>query len=200
MDNLNKIDFSSDEQLKEAQESFYIAQEVLRRINRVVTEIKDDLKGEKEGNANDLNKIKLGIRKKRYDLNQIQRKIKKLKNRAKSHKKAIDQWKQWYKAIRKGDKSEERKKLSNEINRRAAEIKRIEEKIGNSFPTKAKIREEIDNLEIKLLVFEQTKFEGPVNQDPRLLDLLKQQQEAEKFLESARIKLENIKNQAEVGG
>lgn len=198
MEKSNMIEEVPEDSLKEAQDSFQIAQNVLEKLNRIVTEIKDDLKAEREGSPIDVNKIKTELRKKRHEKDLIETKIEKLKERSRNHKKAISQWKQWYESITEEDKTEEREKLSSEINHRAAEIKIIEEEIGKSFPIETKINEEIDILVLKEHIFGQDKFDGPIDDDPRLSLLLTQQKEAKNLLESARANFENLKKQTEV--
>jgi len=193
----SNIEDETEESLKEAQISFEIDQYVADRLNRVVLEIKDDLKGEREGKPIDVNAIKTELRKKRYERDEINAKIEKLKERSRNHKKAITQWKQWYEGIEEEDKTEERKKLVNEINRRAAEIKKIEEEIGQSFPIETKVREEIEILELKIKILEQEKFDGPIDDDPRLTPLLTQQKKAKQSLESTRVNFEKLRKKRE---
>ncbi|MEJ2249686.1 MAG: hypothetical protein P8Y97_08505 [Candidatus Lokiarchaeota archaeon] len=126
---LNLIEDTTEDSLREAQDSYKTAKNVLEKVNQIVTEIKDDLKEEREGSPIDVNKIKAELRKKRHEKDQIKRKIEKLKQRSRNHKDAISQWKQWYETINEEDKTEEREKLMSEINRRAAEIKTIEEEM-----------------------------------------------------------------------
>lgn len=191
---LNLIEDTTEDSLREAQDSYKTAKNVLEKVNQIVTEIKDDLKEEREGSPIDVNKIKAELRKKRHEKDQIKRKIEKLKQRSRNHKDAISQWKQWYETINEEDKTEEREKLMSEINRRAAEIKTIEEEIGKSFPIEKKISEEIDILELKEQIFRQ---DVSITADQRLSDLLIQQKKAENLLESARQDLENIKKKTE---
>ena len=187
--------------LEKTRESYRIAKEVYRGIDQIVEEIKADLKMEREGIPKDKNKIKTEILKKQYESNKIQRESEKLKIRAKYHKGAIDQWKRWHESITEDDKTQEKEKMLSEINRRGAEIKKIEEEIGMLFLKETKIKEEIDKLNIKLQIFDQDRVDGPIEQDPRLVVLLNQQQEAKIALESAHMELKNLKkerNQAEV--
>lgn len=193
----SNIEDGTEESLKEAQISFEIEQHVADRLNRVVLEIKDDLKAEREGKPIDVNAIKTELRKKRYKRDEINTKIEKLKERSRNHKKAISQWKQWYEGIDEVDKTEKRNKLVSEINRRAAEIKKIEEEIGQSFPIEAKIREEIEILELKIKILEQDKFDGPIDDDPRFSPLLTQQKKVKQSLESTRVNFEKLRRKRE---
>ena len=193
----SNIEDGTEESLKEAQISFEIEKHVSNRLNRVVLEIKDDLKAEREGKPIDVNALKTELRKKRYERDEINTKIEKLKESSRNHKKAISQWKQWYEGIDEEDKTEERKKLVNEINRRAAEIKKIEEEIGQSFPIEANIREEIEILEFKIKILEQDKFDGPIDDDPRLSPLLTQQKKVKQSLESTRVNFEKLRKKRE---
>lgn len=195
MEKLNKIEGSTEDSLKEAQKSFEIAQEVLKRVKGINKEMKNDLKAEREGKPKNVNKIKLKIRRKQHKLNQIQRRILTLKKKSKNHKTAISQWEQWYESLADEDKDAGREKLMSEINRRAAGIKKIEWKIGKTLPIEYKIKDKIDILNYKLKIFEQDKFEGSVDKDPRLLDITKRQKKARDSLESARVKLENLKKE-----
>ncbi len=195
MEKYNDIESLTEDPLKRVKQSVDITQKVHKRINRIVSEIKDNLKAEREGNPINVNKLKAEIRKKQQQLTLIQRDIQKLKQRSIKHKTNIDQWKQVYEDLPYENKEAEKEKLIREFNRRAVQIKKLEKKIGRLLPFEIAIKQDIDILKIKVGVFEQQIFEGSLDQDPRLLNLLQQQKNANSLLKSARAELKSLKKE-----
>lgn len=195
MEKYNDVVSLTEDPLKRAEQSVDITQKVHKRINRIVSEIKDNLKAEREGNPINVNKLKAEIRKKQQQLILIQRNTQKLKQRSIHHKTNIGQWKQAYEDLPDENKEAEKEKLISEINRRAVQIKKLEKKIGRFLPFETAINQDIDILKIKVGVFEQQIFEGSLDQDPRLLNLLQQQKNANGLLKSARAELKSLKKE-----
>ncbi len=183
--------------IKEAEYSVKMTQMAFDRINQIVSEVRGYLTAERKGIPINVNKIKTEIRDKQQELVQKQRMNEILKKRAKQEKTKIAEWKQLYKETPDEQKEAEQEKIMSEIRRRSAEIQSIEEKIGKKLPDESEINMNIDFLNIKLNICQQEKFIGPIDKDPRMVELWNQQQEISDFLVKKRAELDTFKKNAE---
>ncbi len=183
--------------IKEAEYSVKMAQLAFDRINQIVSEIRGYLTAERKGIPINVNQIKTEIRNKQQELVQKQRMNEILKKRAKQEKTKIAEWKQLYKETPDEQKEAEQEKIMSEIKRRSAEIKTIEEKIGQKLPDESEINLNIDFLNFKLNICQQEKFVGPIDKDPRMVELWKQQKEISDFLVNKRAELNTFKKKVE---
>lgn len=101
-----------------------------------------------------------------------------LKAQAKQYKREVDDWKQWYHTLPGISRLVELAKLQGEIRWRSAAIAAAEAQIGALSAAHLAAAGAVERGQQQLAAFEAGVYERPIADDPRILDVMRQLDEA----------------------
>lgn len=174
------------------QQALKEAQAQVKRLKRLATELRRQLKKERAGPPPSAEALEATIQEAQAQVDSIQAEINEAKSLAKKRKREIHEWKLWYQGLPGIDKTAEWAKLQNEIDWRAAEIRSLEEQISGLENEKWNATGRLEMAKQSLEALNAGVYDRPLDEDPRLVALQSERAAAAATLEAAKAALENL--------
>jgi len=178
---VESIDPGSPIKREGSQNSDFDAEKQLKALEELLPVLNAQIKAER-AQIEDLKKQGKDVRaalKEEADLawDEVERvlaQIDEAKDLAGSRKDEISGWKLWYNGLAEIDKTESMKKLEFEVGWRSQEIGEIEKKIASLLESQLAARGRQEAARQKLAAYEAGAFERSVEEDPRLVEVLRE--------------------------
>ena len=140
-------------------------------LKQQLVTLRSRLEMERAEGVPDLATLEAQLTKANRQADRVAAKIEKTKRKAKQRKAEVAEWKRWYDAEGKLDKSEEHTKLMSETLWRSEAIATLEAKIVQLESDQLSAQTTVEQLEENIEAVKAGVYELPVDQDPRILEL-----------------------------
>ncbi len=155
-------------------------------LKRLAADMRKQFEAERAGGPPTRAGLQAALEQAEDDIERLEAETEKAKQQSKKRKREIDEWKAWYNNQAGIDKTAARAKLDSEITWRAAEINALEARIAQLVADDLEAEGRVEQARHQMTALEAGVYDRPIKEDPRLVGVLEELEEAKAAFKKVR--------------